>query len=366
MKSHKKILIGTLNKNNQGAIPTITKAFIDGLSQKYSFIPFYQERNYFNNRHSSLNIINIFYFFRDYIKWIWLVIKSKPDIAHYPVTSYWNFEKSLLFLTTAKMLGVRITIGHVHGGVILEFLSSMKKIREKIDLNLFNNIDCIIALSDYWKSNLSKYFSGDLFVVNNPIDEKFENYFRNKCFSNNRSILFIGSIGRKKGVYDIVEAASQLNAIFTINIVGPEDRRNDLNNIKQMINKKKIGSKVILQGPLYGDDKITMFKNCGIFLFPSYSENFPLVIIEAACAGLAIITTPVGAIPEFFKHDESALFVEPGNVDQIKAAIQLLLNDTQKRYILGQEARKVFVEKLSREKIMNSLDNVYNYLLNKS
>ena len=114
------------------------------------------------------------------------------------------------------------------------------------------------------------------------------------------------------------------------------------------------------------EEKVDFFGNSGIFLFPYHKENFPLVIIEAACSGLAIITTRVGALSEFFEYNRSIIFVEAGNIEQIEEAVVDLLNNPEKRKRLGKEARKVFLEKLSRENIMKSLDNVYQSVLRKN
>ena len=75
-------------------------------------------------------------------------------------------------------------------------------------------------------------------------------------------------------------------------------------------------------------------------LLPSYIENFPLVVLEAAAAGQAIITTPVGAVPEFFEDGVSALFVDPGNPQQIANAIMRLLRNPGERRRLDHEARQ--------------------------
>ena len=78
---------------------------------------------------------------------------------------------------------------------------------------------------------------------------------------------------------------------------------------------------------------------------------------------MPIITTRVGALPEFFEHNKSVIFVEPGNIEQIKNAVLDLLNNPEKRIRLGKEAMKVFIEKLNREKIIKALDMVYQSVL---
>lgn len=63
---------------------------------------------------------------------------------------------------------------------------------------------------------------------------------------------------------------------------------------------------------------------------------------------------------------KSLIFVEPGNIEHIKNEVVDLLNNPGKREELAREARKVFLEKLSREKIMKSLDKVYSSVLRKN
>lgn len=362
-----KILIGPVNKYNKGAVPTINRAFINGLSDKYNFLPFYMSRKYGKTEHASLNMVNLLYFFKDYTVWIIKILIFKPDLVHYPITSYWNLEKSLLFLLTAKFLGVKKVVGHLHGGAFDLFWGKLNPLRKRTSVKLFGKLDSIIVASYYWKKFIDNNgIKVTVNVVNNPIDGDFEKRM-SKLHSgnNNGKILFVGSLGKRKGVYDIIEVCKSINRQFTITAVGSEERKNDLHKIRNLIKEFKLSTKIniIESEKMKLEEKVNFFGNSEIFLFPSYNENFPLVIIEAACAGLAIITTRVGALPEFFEHNKSVIFVEPGNIEQIKNAIVDLLNNPEKRKRLGKEARKVFLEKLSREKIMKSLDNVYQSVL---
>ena len=54
-------------------------------------------------------------------------------------------------------------------------------------------------------------------------------------------------------------------------------------------------------------------------ILPSYDEGLPLVILEALASGTPVICTPVGSIPEVLMHDETALFVPPGDQAQLAA-----------------------------------------------
>jgi len=365
MKTNKPvILIGSLTKENRGAIPTVTKAFIQGLKKNYHFIPHYVDRRYGETKTSNFNAINIYYFIKHLALWTYKLLIYRPDIAHYPITSYWNLEKSLIFLKVAKLCGCK-TVGHLHGGAFIDFWSSLISIRKKWASRQLSNLDVFVVLSNGWKEKITKTVSevkGKTFIVHNPIDYEFEKAF--SILPNNRSgnkILSVGIMSEQKGLFDVLQVLKSIRNEFevTVNLVGPEREPNMNQRCLDMIKAYSLEGIVEMSGAKWGTDKIALFRDSDIFLLPSYTENFPLVIIETACAGLAIITTPVGATPDFFENEKSVIFVEPGNIEQIKNAVVDLLNNPEKRKMLGEGARKVFEEKLSRDNIMNQLDKVY-------
>lgn len=355
----KKILIGFLNRENKGAIPIITRAFMEGLRDKYEFIPFYLDRRR-RNIQSRINLTNIYYLFKHYLQWIKSIMANRPDIVHYPVTSYWNLEKSLLFLSTARIMGVKTVIGHLHGGAFDRFWEELGSIRKMIAVRQLEKLDGFIVLSEYWEKFFEKkvHFQSINFV-NNPISAEFEDYF--KEFSRDYSkeeILFVGALGKRKGIYDLLESLKNRSSGPTVNLVGPEADRGDLKRIMNIIEEYGLEN-INIPGSKYGEEKRDIFRNSGIFIFPSHNENFPLVIIEAACTALPIITTPVGALPEFFEHKTDIYFVEPGNIGEIIKAIDYMASNQEERARIGKQARKVFEEKLSRDRIMKQLDKVY-------
>jgi glycosyltransferase involved in cell wall biosynthesis len=98
-------------------------------------------------------------------------------------------------------------------------------------------------------------------------------------------------------------------------------------------------------------------------LLPSYFENFPLVVLEAAAAGLTIIATPVGATPEFFSDGKSIMFVRPKDSAQLADAMARVASNEPEAINLAQDARRIFVETLSRRRIAEALAGAYDAAL---
>ena len=82
-----------------------------------------------------------------------------------------------------------------------------------------------------------------------------------------------------------------------------------------------------------------------IFVVSSLSETGPQTGVEAMAAGLPLVTTPVGAMPERISHDEEGLFVPVGDVDGMADAMKKLAVHPEFRKRLGEAARQTYTRK---------------------
>ncbi|WP_299363759.1 glycosyltransferase family 4 protein [Winogradskyella sp.] len=361
-----KIILGPFKKDNTGSISLLNTVFKNNLSNEYEIVSFYTNREKGKTSLAKLNLTNIRYFIKQKINLVKLVRAHKPDIFHFSLHSYWSMEKSLVMITIAKFFGAKKAISHLHGGSFEEFWIEMNPIRRWFAKQLFKNVDQIIVASTYWKSFFEKnHFPNEIRIVNNPINESFvEGIKKIKEVNRNNSCLFVGSLGKRKGTYDLLKVA-EVNKDFSLILIGNSEQIGDIEKISEIIKQKNLNNiKLIKSDRLELDEKVKYFSESGCFLFPSYTENFPLVIIEAAAAGMPIISTRVGALPEFFTHNENIIFVEPGNINQINSAIQQFANDKSKTKELGLEANKVYEEKLALPLIINQLHKAYKSALN--
>ncbi|WP_179009476.1 glycosyltransferase family 4 protein [Winogradskyella forsetii] len=364
-KQKMKVILGPFKKDNHGSISLLNTVFKNNLDNDYEVIPFYTDREKGKTSLAQFNFLNVTYFFKQNSELIKLVRKYKPDIFHFSIHAFWSMEKSLVMTTVAKLFGAKKTIVHLHSGSFEKFWINMNPIRRKLASLLFENVDMIIVASTYWKTFFEKNgFSNEVKIVNNPINEDFVNRIgKEKEVKRNRDFLFIGSLGERKGTYDLLKVA-ELNRDFSLILVGNSEKTGDYERISEIIANKKLNNvKLIKSDKLELNDKVKYFSEIGCFIFPSYSENFPLVIIEAAAAGMPIISTRVGALPEFFTDDKDIRYVEAGNIQQINSAINQMSQNRMKTNELGSNARQLYVEKLSLPLIMRQLRNAYKTIL---
>jgi len=363
------IQIGPVSDDPAESVSVVNKSFIRGLTDQYRFAVPSANRKHGNARLARFNAWNIVYLITHTASWLWSLLRHRPAIAHYAISSGWAMKKGLLFLRLARSLGAR-TVGHLHSGGFISHwnrLSDDQRSRAKAELL---KLDAFIVLSERWKRVIVdeiKLPADRIFVVNNPIEDSFEAAAlqipvprAGKC------ILSLGVMGRDKGVFEILtamEIVQRRHPDIQLTIAGPEREPGIVTELAKEIENRGLQGCVKVRPGVFGEEKLKLFRESSVFLLPSHYENFPLVVLEAAAAGQAIISTPVGATPEFFTDGISALFVPIKEPAELAEAILRILENTDQISCLGSEARRVFITKLSRQEIMSSLRLVYQKVL---
>lgn len=141
--------------------------------------------------------------------------------------------------------------------------------------------------------------------------------------------LYLGNLIPEKGVLVLLEACRFLayeDKSFRCHIVGAGSKELSVDDCKALVEKYNLVDFVDVHGPLYGEEKETIWEQCDVFVFPTFYHNecFPLVILEAMQHSLLVIATPVGAIPDMVIDGETGILV-PDNDAQVLACEMLKL-----------------------------------------
>ena len=99
-----------------------------------------------------------------------------------------------------------------------------------------------------------------------------------------------------------------------------------------------------------------------VFVSSSLYEGFPNVVLEAMVAGLPVIASKVGGLPEIIKDGENGFLVEPKNPELITEKVLLLLGDEELRKRISRNNRKK-AKGYSWESVVERLEEVYRSLL---
>ncbi len=158
-----------------------------------------------------------------------------------------------------------------------------------------------------------------------------------------RPVLFIGRLSAPKGLYDLYDAiplvlAKHPHARFVMVGVAENDALEPV--VRDEAEKRGIAARLVFRGSLEGREKAAASVTSEMIVVPSWTEAFPLVIPEAMAAGLPVIATAVGAIPDFVKDGEDGLLVPPRDPRALAAAITRLLDDEPLRRRMSERVRE--------------------------
>jgi glycosyltransferase involved in cell wall biosynthesis len=113
----------------------------------------------------------------------------------------------------------------------------------------------------------------------------------------------------------------------------------------------------------YRRDVHAILAGCDLLVHPSLDDAFPTVLLEAMAAGLAVVASRVGGIPEIVMDDITGKLVPPANPEALTRAIVALLRDSAMTSRMGNAARSVARERFSTEAWIARLDRVYEELV---
>ena len=92
---------------------------------------------------------------------------------------------------------------------------------------------------------------------------------------------------------------------------------------------------------------------------PSRSEAMPYALLEAGLAGLSVIATRVGGIPEIIENGKNGLLIEKENSEQITGALNKLFDDKTLRETLGKNLKQTIITKFSMQQMLQNTFNLY-------
>jgi glycosyltransferase involved in cell wall biosynthesis len=128
-------------------------------------------------------------------------------------------------------------------------------------------------------------------------------------------------------------------------------------SLERLAGELGIASSVEFKG--YAAEARTLLKNFDIFALPSRSENLPYALLEAGFAGLPVVATSVGGVPEVIEPGVSGALVEPGDPEALFSSLLLLADDAMLRARLGETLRKKVLAEFSLEQMAESTLSLY-------
>lgn len=284
-----------------------------------------------------------------------LLSENRYDIHH----SHFIFPDGLLAWSVKRSTGLPYLIT-AHGSDVPGYNPHRLKAAHKLLAPLWQRIvwdaERIVCPSDSLRSlvagqNVTKEH---LPIIPNGIDPGKFQPDRPK----QKRILVVTRMLERKGVQHVLKAVEGSPFDHEVHIVGDGPH---LPALRQMA--AAMGNSVTFWGWLDNrSPKLKeLFETSSIYVFPSEAENFPIVLLEAMAAGMAIITTAGTGCAEVV--GDAALLVDPGDAPAIREALAFLVNNPEQCRKLGMEARKRMEEHFGWAAVANRYVAQYESIL---
>jgi glycosyltransferase involved in cell wall biosynthesis len=173
---------------------------------------------------------------------------------------------------------------------------------------------------------------------------------------------FIGRIVKDKGINELINVFSiinQQNTGIKLLLVGAFER--DLDPLLPET-EKEIDSNPNIITTGFQSDVRPYLAISDIFVFPSYREGFPNVVMQAGAMDLPCIVTDINGCNEIIKEGINGLIIPPKDKDSLKEKMLLLLNNSDLRFRLKQQAREMITSRYEQRMLWNALLNEYKSL----
>lgn len=257
-------------------------------------------------------------------------LKPKPDVIHVH-----------LFPASAYVAGLK-RIGMTGSSVVFTEHNTSNRRREKallkpldgIIYRTFGQIYCISNGTEAALLDAYPYLKDKTLVVENGATLRF-NCLLERSSGPTLKILSMGRLVKQKNYAAALNALSMLKGLdIRYKILGDGDDRLIL---EEQAKSLEISDRVEFAG--HKADVTSYLEEADIFLIPSLWEGFGLAAVEGMNAGLPVVASDVSGLREVVGTDSGcALLVQPSNPQSIAAALQELVDDRQKRQVMGKAA----------------------------
>ena len=180
---------------------------------------------------------------------------------------------------------------------------------------------------------------------------------------NKKCLLFMSRIHPKKGIKNLLLTWELLSKIFDdwhLVIAGP-DTLGYQTQLERLAQELGLKERVTFTGMLSAQKKKAAFANADLFVLPTYSENFGMVIAEALAYGVPVITTKSAPWEDLLTY-ECGWWIENTRSKLKNSLTEAMQLSDQERQAMGLKGRNLVLTKYSWESITQDMSRVYQWI----
>lgn len=349
-----KVLMVGVDEKTKGGMWSVARGYIQNSTYRESV-----DLKYVPIATVGSPVRKVLFFLAGVIKIFGLLITQKLDIVHIHMSERGSVYRKLIVARMAKLFGCKVVI-HMHGAEFELWYNDLSANVKKSVRHGLNKADCILILGQYWNTFVSSLMEEQekVKVLYNAVSVPATNRYQ----INAENLLFLGEVGERKGVYDLLAALAsiddQLDDKYQLLIFGP----NPDGDIVDRIEKQNLQHRVRYMGWADPTQFEKLFAGIAVNILPSYNEGLPMTILETMAYGIPNISTEIAAIPEAV-NQENGILIHPGDTKSLADAIVSILRDQDARKIKSENAFGTMKDIFSAERHIRQVIRIYNEMM---
>jgi glycosyltransferase involved in cell wall biosynthesis len=276
------------------------------------------------------------------------------DVVHVQVAHQWSIERDLVLVATARAMGIPV-VAQYHGAGQAEDYdngSGFHRMCYRALIRLCRNV-VLGPKSLAWLRAVDPTASAA--VIPNGIETAPDPA---PFPTGAPSLVFVGRLGERKGVYDLLSALEQLDGEG----IRPETRLlgdGEIEAVRARVTGSGLSGHVSVEGWQDAEVVTAALRTSWALVLPSSAEGLPLAILEAMTLGRAVVSSPVGEIDSLVSDGLSGLLIEPGDVEGLAGALRQVTSDREGTEKMGVRGHEHVLADFSTASVLRQLEDVY-------
>jgi glycosyltransferase involved in cell wall biosynthesis len=290
--------------------------------------------------------------------------RQRPDIVHLNTSlNARAFWRDMAYAIVAKLHGARV-VCQVHGGELPQDFLGRSRLAHTLLRALLGIPDVLVVLATVELAAYRRFLPAKwIALLPNGIDPaSFAHEARTLPAGGPLRLVYLGRLARNKGVHELldgVHAALGRGASVHLRIAGsgPEEAA-----LRAAVARLQLEKAVSFAGATFEGGKSSLLRDSDVFVLPSQCEGLPIALLEAMAAGNAVISTPVGAIPDVVVPGRHGMLVPPGDAEALAAAILAMDADREAVARMQQACAARIAASYSLERLAEGFTDLYAQL----
>jgi len=294
---------------------------------------------------------------------VWTLIVRRPCLVHVNTSAHGSIVRKSVIAWVCRVARVPVVL-HVHGSDFDEFYERSSAILRYIIRATMQKSARVVALGGRWAVRLGK-IAPDSRIVAIPNAVMVREGVRPLARERPLRVIFLGRICDDKGTFTLLDAWAALAADAEASgqgelVIAGDD---EVERAERVVERLGLSSSVRVRAWLSPTETRDLLESADVLVLPSKMEGQPMAVLEAMAAGICVVASDVGGIPDLIENGVSGLLVPPSDVGSLTAALRTVLTDRETRRRLAEAALKRVQREFDVRVVEREIDSLYRLVL---